>query len=100
MVVRIDAGGTGSYQDLPHWEGDPFACTVEDAERESGDFRWIYSEELDAVLFSPVSDSWGSEFEAGGTRGDDWDHILYFVCMPDLPGWIVLDRLGEPSGAS
>jgi hypothetical protein len=92
IVVEIATDGTGEYRNLPRWEGEEFACTLADAEAQTGTFTWVYSEEWDKVWFAADSGTWNYEFEAGGVGGTDWNQLLFFVCMPDLPGWLLLDR--------
>jgi hypothetical protein len=92
VSVEFRSDGTGEFVNLPWWSGSPFNCSLEGTVPVSDTFIWNYSASPDKVLIAADNASVVTSFEPAGNGSGDWNTILNFVCMPDLPGRIILFR--------
>jgi hypothetical protein len=92
ISVTINEDGTGNYVNLPRWDGGVFTCNLAGAEPQTDSFTWWYAQTNDQVVFTADHGAPSDVFLAGEPRLRDWRTMAYLVCIPDLPGAIILAR--------
>jgi hypothetical protein len=95
-TVTLRTDGTGSATHMPAWNDGVSGvseCYIDSATFEDYDFAWYLGTIGGTVQFTRDGSALGEEFLAWGRYDHDWSAIIYFSCLVDGPGSVLLGRV-------
>jgi hypothetical protein len=90
--VTLRSDGTGSAIHMPVWRDGVRECYPDKADFEDYTFTWEIGTFGDTIEFNPDGTRVHKQFLPFGSYDYDWSAIIYYACIPDGPGDVVLDR--------
>ena len=92
-TVTLNPDGTGSATHMPVWQDGVSDCYIDTAGYEDYDFTWWVGGATGDVVFKRNDTMRGATFSPWGRYRHDWSALIYFTCIPDGPGTVLLGRV-------
>ena len=92
-TVTLRPDGTGSATRMPAWSEAGSECYIDTATFEDYNFTWWLGGATGDVVFKREDTNRGATFSPWGRYDHDWSAIVYFTCIPDGPGTVLLGRV-------